>query len=318
MRYLYLGIDTSNYRSSLCVIDQNRQIIFEQKELIPVELGKLGMMQSEALFHHISRIPELFSLLPKGEYTWDAIAASTRPRPIEGSYMPVFRAGESFGRFAATLVQAPFYHTSHQEGHIAAGVYSISNGIPHEEFLAVHLSGGTSELLRVSSHKAGYHIDILGASMDLHAGQLIDRIGVRLGLNFPAGPQLEQLAKQAKGEYKLPSSVRGYDFSFSGPESAAFRAIENGINNAEIAYAVQQVIANSIEKVVRAAVLNTKLKDVLIVGGVASNQFIKNRLKLRLEHPAVNARLYFTSPEYSGDNAFGVANIALNRRKYEH
>lgn len=318
MNEVFLGIDTSNYRSSLCVIDVNGTILYEQKELIPVELGQRGLMQSEALFHHIVRLPELFMDLPKSEYKWLAIGASTKPRPVEKSYMPVFRSGETIGRFAATMLQIPFYATTHQEGHIAAGLYSLRHPISSPRFLAIHLSGGTSELLVVESQNEGYKIELLGGSSDLHAGQLIDRVGVAMGLGFPAGPELEKLALIANKDFSLPSSVDGYRISFSGPESAAFRALNSGINKEEIAYAVQQVIANSIEKIIRKAILETRIQDVLIVGGVASNQYIKERLIKRLEHPAVKARLFFTSPEYSGDNAFGVACLTMKRFKSEH
>ncbi len=318
MKSVFLGLDSSNYRSSLCVIDEDRKIIFEQKELLSVKHGSRGLMQSEALFQHIVRLPDLVSSLPLEAYEWYAVAASTRPRPVVGSYMPVFRAGEGLGRFAATILQVPFYETTHQEGHIAAGIYSLGSPIKGDRFLAVHLSGGTSELLLVESHQNGYQIELLGGSIDLHAGQLIDRIGVAMGLAFPAGPELEKLAKNAIGNFSLPSAVNSYNFSFSGPESAAMRALKSGINRAEIAQAVQQVIANSVAKVIRKAVLETGIKEVLIVGGVASNLYIKERLLKRLEHPAVKAKLFFTTPEFSGDNAYGVACLALNRFKSEH
>lgn len=318
MKAVFLGIDTSNYRTSLCVIDEESKIIFERKELIPVELGERGMMQSEALFHHLNRLPDLFSELPREDYRWLAIAASTRPRPIEGSYMPVFRAGENMARFSAIMLGIPFYETSHQEGHIEAALQSLGNPIAHESFLTFHISGGTTELLHVHTYKDRYSIQILGRSTDLHAGQFVDRIGVLMGLSFPAGPSLEKLAQKAQGTFTLPSSVQGYNMSFSGPESAAKRAFEAGVDHTEIALATQKVISNSIEKIVRKAVLETDLKDVLFVGGVASNQYIKQRLKQRLEHPAIGARLYFTSPEYSGDNAYGVACIAKKRYLHLH
>lgn len=315
---VFLGIDTSNYRTSICVIDEEENIIFEAKELIPVDLGDRGLMQSEAVFHHIKRLPQLLAPFPQGEYQWLAVASSTKPRPQKNSYMPVFLVGESIARFMATMVQAAFYKTTHQEGHIAAGLYSLGHPIKASRFFAIHLSGGTTELLLVESSHSGYDIQCLGQSMDLHAGQLIDRIGVTMGLSFPAGPQLEQLAQKAAGIFSLPSSVKGYNISFSGPETAAMRAIQQGIAREEVAFAVQKTIAKSIEKVVRQAVVDTGIKDVLIVGGVASNQYIKTRLRERLEHPAVQARLFFTTPEFSSDNAYGVACLAKQRFKSEH
>lgn len=313
MKSVFLGIDTSNYRTSLCVIDESGKVLFERKELIPVQLGERGMMQSAALFHHLNRLPVLFADLPQENYHWLAVAASTRPRPVEGSYMPVFRAGENMARFSATMLGIPFFETSHQEGHIEAALQSLGNPIASDTFLAFHISGGTTELLRVQALEEGYAIQVLGGSMDLHAGQLVDRIGVMLGLPFPSGPSLEHLAQKSTGTFSIPSSVQGYRISFSGPESAAKRAYDAGVDLVDIAMATQKVICNSIEKVVRKAVEETGLKNVLFVGGVASNQYIKQRLKMRLEHKAVGAKLYFTTPEYSGDNAYGVACIAKKR-----
>jgi N6-L-threonylcarbamoyladenine synthase len=317
MKRGFLGLDTSNYRTSISIIDEGGEILFEKKELIPVAAGKRGAMQSEALFHHIKRLPELLIDLTNHVQVL-AIAASTKPRPIEGSYMPVFLCGESIGKFCAKIMGIPFYETSHQEGHIAAAEYSLGMPISANRFLAVHLSGGTSELLAVERTDSGYQIGRLGGTLDLHAGQLIDRIGVFIGLPFPAGPHLERLAKKAKGGFSVPSSVKGLDFSFSGPESALLRALEHGIPHEEVARAAEQVISNTLEKVIRKAIDETGIKQILFVGGVASNLHIKERLMKRLEHPAVKASLYFTSPEYSGDNAYGVACIARKRFIYEH
>lgn len=318
MKGLFLGIDTSNYRTSFCVINEQGEILFERKELIPVKLGERGMMQSEALFHHLKKMPQLLAELPDTCREWKAIAASTRPRPVKDSYMPVFTVGESLAKFASALLHVPFYETSHQEGHIAAGIYSLDRPFIADHFLAIHLSGGTSELLKVRRGEKGYEIDRLGGTKDLHAGQLIDRLGVAMGCRFPAGPELEKIAEKGEGTLRIPSSVDHYDFSFSGPETACMRALQSGVSHAEVAWAAQQVIANTVEKILRKAIENTGLITVLIVGGVASNRFIQQRLKKRLEHPAVGADLFFTSPEYSGDNAFGVASIARERYKSEH
>lgn len=318
MMDVLMGIDTSNYRTSICVIDTNAQIIFEVKELLQVPSGERGLMQSEALFQHLIQIPSLFEKLSANKYNWLAVGASIRPRPIQHSYMPVFRVGESFARFVAKILNIPFYETSHQEGHIAAGLYSLGKPITSDRFLAVHLSGGTTELLVVNKTGTSYSVDILGTSKDLHAGQFIDRVGVAMGFSFPAGPEVEQLAKMASGSFSIPSSVKGYDISFSGPESAAQRALENGVGQADVALAVLKNISITVEKIIRKAISETGIKDVLIVGGVASNKYIKERLIRRLENLSQQTKLYFTSPEFSGDNAFGVACLTLEQYIHEH
>jgi N6-L-threonylcarbamoyladenine synthase len=309
---MILGIDTSNYTTSLCLIDQSGEIRKEQRRLLSVDKGERGLQQSAALFQHIRNLPDLMEQIGdlKG---LKAVCVSARPRPSEQSYMPVFLAGESLARSLAASFQVPLFRTSHQEGHIAAGE-ATTGQVPGGRFLAVHLSGGTTDLLCVERRGTGYQIETLGSSRDLHAGQFVDRIGVAMGLPFPAGPQLEKLA-QSLGErdaaVRLPSPVEGYDWSFSGPETAAMQMIRSGVDPAAVARAVENCIAKGLEKVLLKAMNDTNLRMILIVGGVAANRQIRSRLRHRLEHPAVKARLFFADPRYSTDNAFGVARIGL-------
>ncbi|WP_096182638.1 O-sialoglycoprotein endopeptidase, partial [Effusibacillus lacus] len=307
---MILGIDTSNYTTSLCLIDGEGHIVNEQRKPLAVETGKQGLQQSTALFQHVKNLPELFEKM--GELRQlEAICVSVRPRPVEGSYMPVFLAGESVARTLASSFHIPLYRTSHQEGHIAAGEATAGRA-PADEFLAVHLSGGTSDLLLARRRETGYEITRLGSSRDLHAGQFIDRVGVALGLPFPAGPHLEKLASTASEDaqgIRLPSPVEGFNWSFSGPETAARKWIDSGADPAGIARAVEDCIAKGLEKVLLKAMQQTQLRSVLIVGGVAANLHIRRRLLHRLQHPAVGADLFFADPSYSTDNAYGVARI---------
>ncbi|WP_018132466.1 tRNA (adenosine(37)-N6)-threonylcarbamoyltransferase complex transferase subunit TsaD [Effusibacillus pohliae] len=309
---MILGIDTSNYTTSVCLIDSLGKIVRDQRKLLEVEAGERGLQQSAALFQHIKNLPELMEGI--GDLReLQAICVSSRPRPLAGSYMPVFLAGETIARSLAAAFQVPLYRTSHQEGHIAAGE-ATAGKVPADEFLAVHLSGGTSDLLRVKRLAAGYQIEPLGRSVDLHAGQFVDRVGVALGLPFPAGPHLEKLARSASPEHaaiRLPSPVSGLNWSFAGPETAARKYIESGAEPAAVARAVEDCIAKGLEKVIRKAMEQTGLQAILVVGGVAANLHIRNRLRRRLGHPAVGAKLFFSDPRYSTDNAYGVARIGL-------
>jgi len=323
-----LGIDTSCYTTSLALVDTRGRLIAQQRRLLKVKPGERGLRQTEAVFQHTGNLPELAELLVqevgpeiKLGNKIIAVAASTRPRPVAGSYMPVFKVGEGYGRTLAGVLGVPFVATSHQEGHLIAGLWS-GQGPADRDFLAVHLSGGTTELLRVRRLETGeedtFREEILGSSLDLHAGQLVDRVGVSMGLAFPAGPRMEELAKQADGkdeEIRIPSSVKGYDLSFSGAETKAVQLLSLGVAQAAVARAVEKCIANSLEKVIRRAVEEQKLSQVLLVGGVAANNFIRFRLKQRLEHPAVGARLFFADAAHSTDNAIGIALIGAERSK---
>lgn len=310
----YLGIDTSAYTTSLAMVDERAELLWEARRVLEVPQGETGLAQSTAFFQHVRNLPLMLREMPS-EY-WSelvGVGVSMAPRPVSGSYMPVFTAGYAVAEAIAQARQIPLVQTTHQEGHLAAGL-SSAQGPQNERFLAVHLSGGTTELL-VVEHKIAsgdYRIELLGGTTDLHAGQFVDRVGVRLGLPFPAGRSLEQLAQEAEPEAAalLPSAARGFEVSFSGVETAAERLIRQGVAAADVARAVEGCVARTVSKLTVSGIQATGLAEVLIVGGVSSNQFIRAEMKRRLSR---QAHLYWAQPEWSRDNAIGVALIAAER-----
>lgn len=321
---MFLGVDTSAYTTSLAVVDSAGNLLSDKRIVLPVPQGTQGLKQSTALFYHLQNLPsltkEIFAQVNPPAIK--ALAVSVKPRPDAASYMPVFLAGTQLAESLAAVLQIPLIKTTHQEGHLAAGLWSAQR-LGLAKFLAVHLSGGTSELLLVErqhSYKLQFSIKILGSSQDLQAGQLVDRIGVAMGLPFPAGPVLERIAldgvEEVRGQTKartkvvVKSSVRGYDMSFSGAETAAKKLLSENVPKTEVARALEQCIATTLEKVLRRAVFDLEIKEVLVVGGVAANNYIRQRLQQRLEHPAVGARLIYPEKVYSSDNAVGVSIIA--------
>lgn len=325
---LFLGIDTSCYTTSLAVVNSEGNLLSEARRILVTPKGGRGLAQNEAVFQHINNLPELFGQICTDVAAKDlrGIAASIRPRPVEGSYMPVFRVAESYGKSLSAILGVPFIGTSHQEGHLAAGLWS-AHGPEEKKFLAVHLSGGTTELLSVARLDGPettdnvFVISLMGGTSDLHAGQFVDRVGVALGLTFPAGPQLEQLAREAKqngaeaNSVSIPSSVKGYQISFSGPETQAFRLIEHDTPKHLVARAIEKCISTTLEKVITKAVVDTGIKEVLLVGGVSANSFIRERLSAKLHQRSVGARLYFAAPGFSSDNAVGTALIGRQKLK---
>ncbi|HHX78048.1 MAG TPA: O-sialoglycoprotein endopeptidase, partial [Firmicutes bacterium] len=229
----FLGLDTSCYTTSLGVVDAKGKPVLDLRKPLAVREGEKGLRQSEAFFQHVKNLPLFFHnkdfcrLIPGIK----AVSASEKPRPGGNSYMPVFKAGESIGKVAAGAMLAAYYPSTHQEGHILAGL--ISAGVVWENFWAFHLSGGTTELLAVEIKGAAITINKIGGSSDIAAGQFIDRIGVKYGLGFPAGPKLEALARAAKGSCSLPVAVKGNSVSFSGPLTQAERLA--GYEPAEVA-----------------------------------------------------------------------------------
>lgn len=303
-----LGIDTSCYTTSVAVTGEG-SVIADLRQLLEVEKGGLGLRQSEALFRHVRNLPRLigaaFERAREEGAEITAVSASHWPRRAEGSYMPAFTAGSGYASAIASALAVPLVKVSHQEGHIAA--CGPDAGLsPGDSFLAVHLSGGTTEVLAVGWEEAGMRIRLMAASSDLSAGQMIDRIGVGLGLGFPAGPALERLAADGDSRsFRIPSHFQAGSLSFSGPCEAALRGIRDGVAPGEVARAAFDCVSKGISKAVEYASSESGLKTVLVAGGVAANCRIRDNMREHLGR--LGLEVLFGSPALSSDNAVGVS-----------
>ncbi len=307
---LFAGIDTSCYTTSVACVNATG-IVYDKRTVLSVRLGERGLRQSEALFQHIRNMDLLLPnmLRELDAQSVSAIAVSSRPRPDDRSYMPVFLAGQSFGRVAAAALKVPLYRFSHQEGHVRAALHGNETLSLHP-FIALHLSGGTTEILLV---RPGARFKLVGGTSDLHAGQFVDRVGVALGLKFPAGPGLEKIAKNVKttdADITLPVSVNGLSCSFSGAETAAQRLICSGCASEVIAAAVYDCLARTVYKLIDNAAEATGVGEFLIGGGVASSALLRSTIEYRQLKRAKAFRINYAQPELSGDNAVGAAFLA--------
>jgi N6-L-threonylcarbamoyladenine synthase len=265
-----LGIDTSNYTTSVAVVEDNK-LIYDERILLNVKKGERGLRQSEALFQHVKNLPVVLNTPLIGNV--DGVCVSVKPRPVDGSYMPVFMAGESIAEAIAYTNCIPLIRTSHQEGHIEAAVQSID--FKSSDFIAIHISGGTTEVLMVKKED-DYKIDIIGGTKDISIGQFIDRVGVAMGLDFPAGRFMDELAVSSAGsELRIPSRVDGLYFNLSGQETQGLRYISNGNNQKEIAYAVMLCTAKTLDKLF-SNIFKEFNQPILLIGGVASSAFLKS------------------------------------------
>ena len=298
-----LGLDTSNYTTSAAVFDGEGGR--NQGRLLEVRPGELGLRQSDALFQHVKHLPEVVEALlgEEGLGTVQAVGASTRPRAVEGSYMPCFLAGASQGQVLSQVLGVPFYAFSHQQGHLAAAAWSAGRlDLLDRPFLAWHLSGGTTELLRVEPEEDGVAVraEILGGTSDISAGQLIDRTGVLLGLPFPAGKGVEKLSHQAQKREYYKVKVNGLTFSLSGMENKVRQMVQRGEEPAEIAWFAQETVCRVVQACTKAAMEVYPGLPVLCSGGVASNGRLKELLRQ-------NCGALFAQPQFSADNAMGTA-----------
>ena len=370
LKKVFLGIDTSCYTTSVAIMNEDGELIGEARQILSVKPGHCGLQQSEMVFQHTRNLPRLVEAavgqalgvaqavsasgeakdegsgglvgLAKAGYELAAIGVSGYPRPLENSYMPAFLAGLSVARSMAAVTGAQLHIISHQENHLEAGLWS-AGGPNVARFLLLHASGGTTDVLLAERQQDGrYRITEVGGSMDLHAGQFVDRIGVALGLQFPTGPALEELAEEAlkqsvaingsvaasavkaasesetnvcaaeKAEImvELPVSVRKLQVSLSGPCTAALRKLEAGAEPAALALGVEHALAETFARVLRNGAQEYRVRDVLLVGGVGSNKYIRQHVERKLAKLRYPVRLWVPEGRYSCDNATGCAAFA--------
>ena len=306
----FLGIDTSNYTTSLAAVDENG-VLFNLKAPLPVKEGECGLRQSDALFAHTKNLPTLFErarpLLADKQVL--AVGVSEKPRNAEGSYMPCFLAGVSAASGIASVGQLPLYTFSHQCGHLRAALLSAGkDDLVSMPFGAFHISGGTTEMLLVTPDEKGFSTEIVGGTKDLNAGQLVDRTGVALGLAFPAGPALEKLASQYEGKIPMrPVKTEDGFVHLSGVENQARKLLETEGSPALTAAFVLDHLARVIVAMSRDFRKKHAL-PLLYAGGVMSNAYIRAYIEKNVSES------FFAEPALSADNAVGIA--ALCREAY--
>ncbi len=306
----FLGIDTSNYTTSVCIFDDKTNTVVQKRKLLPVSKGELGLRQSDAVFHHTTQLPMLFEELFEearcdvSEIT--AIGASFTPSKAEGSYMPCFTVGSGVARILSSTLDIPLFELSHQQGHIAAALYSTDRlDLIDKKFLAFHVSGGTTDALLINSEKSGdiLPVRLVGKSLDLHAGQLVDRVGLSLGLSFPCGKELENLALLCDRNIKVKPTIKGNDCCLSGVQNICEKALSNGEDSSYVAALCLKYIEESLCKMTENVLSEYGEMPVVFAGGVMSNSIIRENLTSKL--PCI-----FCEPQYSTDNACGIAVLA--------
>ena len=309
-----IGIDTSNYTTSVALISKDDgRLLANIKAPLPVKEGERGLRQSDALFAHIKNMPEVMD--KAREYLIGkklvAVGVSEKPRNIEGSYMPCFLAGKAVAYALAATHNAPVYEFSHQSGHIMAALYSSNHAseLLKSDFVAFHISGGTTEALYVHPQNNSFDVKIIADTADISAGQAIDRAGVMMGLKFPCGKELEVLANEYHG--KLPKAkicVKDGKCNLSGLENISQKLYKETNDKAYVSAYVLNFVAQTL--VALTEQIREKYPEIPIVyaGGVMSNKLLKSKL-------SAFDKTYFAEPQFSADNAAGIA--ILTQRKYK-
>lgn len=300
---MYLGIDTSNYTTSVAIYKNGS--ILQEKELLPVKKGERGLRQSDAVFHHTQQLPTIIeNIFNKYDDLANitSIGVSSTPRSVSGSYMPCFTVGTATARALAATMKIPLYKFSHQQGHILAALYGANSiNLITQKFLAFHISGGTTEAVLVKPDKDNIiSTNIVAETLDLNAGQLVDRVGVSLGLDFPCGNQLEKLAKKYSEKVKVKSTLKGFNCCLSGIENKCNKMLIDGEPKEKIAAYVLAYINQTLFDMSNLLLKEHGKMPIVFSGGVMSNSIIKESLTNKMNG-------LFSPPQFSADNAAGIA-----------
>ena len=309
----YVGIDTSNYTTSLAIATAEGEIVANLKAPLPVKAGERGLRQSDAVFSHVKNLPSLMQQLRTaldGRRVL-AVGVSTRPRDAEDSYMPCFLSGRVAAESLAAGLSLPVDEFSHQNGHVMAALYGAdAMHLIGKDFLAFHVSGGTTEMLFVRPRGRDFSVELIGGTADLNAGQVVDRIGVAMGLSFPCGPAMELLAKENTKKVPKPRvCTKEGTCNLSGLENMALKLLADTNDKALVAAFVLDFITETLARMTAWGRERNAQLPVLFAGGVMSNRLIAEKICNRFEN------VYFSKPAFSADNAAGVA--LLCRAKHQ-
>lgn len=317
MKNYILGIDTSAYTTSIAIIDkQTDQVVFDMRKILQVPHGQKGLRQQDAVFQHLKNLPDIFGKICIDLNKVDTVSVSSRPRNVENSYMPVFTVGQNFGRVIAKTLNCNYAEYSHQENHIGASLIEHYK-IIHNNILAIHISGGTSEFLSVCKSSTGYKANIIGGSKDITFGQLIDRIGNAMHFPFPCGMYMEKYIVDNTNIENIKSPRISADeyINLSGMENYYLNLYNsNKYEKQTIINSLFRYIAECIICIIKNLKNTNEFSTIIVTGGVASNSTIRKMILEQLEN---QFKIIFPSIRNSSDNAIGIALMPIIDRWYD-
>ena len=306
-----LGIDTSNYASSIAVIDyEKNEVLLNEKQFLPVKQGECGLRQQDAVFSHIKNLIDMLELVhSKFDLSRvQAVGVSVKPTNEEGSYMPCFLVGKLLSQMVKAVKDIPVIQTTHQDGHLNSALFSLNNeSLYSQKIIVFHVSGGTTDMILVDN---GNIVETVGSSNDLFAGQAVDRLGVKLGFPFPAGVYVSQLAQQCDETIKPKVSVKGLSCNLSGLQNQCEKLIADGRDNTYVCKYCLSFIARTLIKMAENARKEFGNLPIVFVGGVMSSGTVKEIVQENMENT------YFVQPVFSSDNAIGTAAVAARKVIY--
>ena len=312
MKDIYiLGIESSCDETSASIV-KNGTIEISTVVSSQIDIHKTygGVVPEIASRHHVKNITiVLEECLEKAHLTMndiDAIAITYGPGLI-GSLLIGLEAAKTL----AFIYQKPLIPVHHIAGHIYANSLVKELEFP---LLAVVVSGGHTELVEMQDH---YKFKKLGGTLDDAIGECYDKVARIIGLEYPGGPKLDNLAEKGTITYKLPIPLKddSYNFSFSGLKSAVINLVHNEeqrghtINKEDLAASFQNTAIQAITSKVKKAIVDRNIKHVILAGGVAANK----GLRKAMEDLTSSLNVDFSVPpfKYCTDNATMIASAGF-------
>jgi len=308
-----LGIETSCDETGVAIYHSEKGILSDllySQVKMHAEYG--GVVPELASRDHIRRLaPLIKGCLKEAHLCSDAIdgIAYTAGPGLMGALL----VGATTARSLAWTWQVPAIAVHHMEGHLLAPM--LEDNAPAFPFVALLISGGHTLLVRVDA--IGQY-QLLGESLDDAAGEAFDKVAKMLELGYPGGPKVSALAEQGTPRFKFPRPMTdrpGLDFSFSGLKTFTMNTLSKTYktqqDKADIAYAFQTAVSETISIKCRRALQQTGLNRLVIAGGVSANKQIRASLQKMTEKE--NATLYFPRLKFCTDNGAMIAYAGCQR-----
>lgn len=293
-RYV-LGVESTAHTFSVSVVSSDGKILSNTKSVYKPPEGS-GIHPFEASQNHLAAAPEVLSqaIRASGVPLKEMAAVAYAMGPGLG---PCLRVGAVVARTLASSLGVPLVPVNHAIGHIELGCLLTGAKDP----VVLLVSGGHTMILAYS----GRRWRVLGESLDLTLGQLLDQFGRHHGLASPCGRAVEEAASKSKNYLRLPYSVKGNDVSFSGLLTASKLLLDGGSTFSDVSYSMQETAFAMVAEVTERALAFTGRREVMIVGGVAANRRLAGMMKTMAERHS--SEVTMTPLEYSGDCGAQIA-----------
>ena len=296
-----LGIESTAHTAALGIIDDKGRIIADEKDMYVTEKG--GLIPLDIAKHHKKIFPELLKKIDAKDV--DIISFSQGP-----GLAPCLLEGMRFAKQLSKKFKIPLVPVNHLISHLEIGKLLTKADSP----VFILATGANTQLISLDGGK----YRVTGESLDIGIGNALDKFGRNIGLGFPAGPKIEELAK--KGNYiELPYSVKGQDLVFSGIVTEAINKFRKGATKEDLSCSLQETMFAMLCEVTERAMAHCEKKEALLIGGVAANKRLMEMLNIMCKER--NAKFYSVPLKYSGDNAVmigwqGTLQYKANKKYY--